>query len=423
LVAIAEHPAIRPDGSLYAGPGYDRQTGVYVARGLDIPTRTPTRDDARAGLAKLCEAVTDFPFLAGCDRAAWVALVLTLLCRELAENVPAFVIGAPTPGTGKSLLADAAAVVATGRPAPRLPEPRDPEEERKRLIALALEGDRLALIDNLERGFGSGVLALALTSGAIRDRLLGESRTVTAPWRCVLVATANNPTIWGDVQRRVIPIDLDAGVERPEERDGFRHRDLLGWVRSNRPELVGAALDIVRGYLAAGSPEVETGPTFGSFESWERVVRHSIVWAGGADPCEGRARIQAAGDPIQDARRDLLRAWWRVAELRSAHVRELIACPEIAAAFEPLCRRGVTTTTAGQTLGRLKGRPMGGLVARSENDRDGVAVWTVSPAGVAGVAGVIPGPTRDETRNTQERETTPATPATPAPGAGKVVPL
>jgi hypothetical protein len=110
----------------------------------------------------------------------------------------------------------------------------DVSEERKRLTTIAMEGDPLVLIDNVERPLGSPVLAAVLTAGYIQDRLLGHNRTVKAHVNATFIATGNNMEFAGDLVRRVVPIDINPGVERPEERRDFRHPRLLDWVAFRR---------------------------------------------------------------------------------------------------------------------------------------------------------------------------------------------
>jgi putative DNA primase/helicase len=121
-------------------------------------------------------------------------------------------------------------------------EARDPDEWRKRLVA-KLRNAPAYLVDNLRRALDSGALAMTLTAGEIEDRLLGVSETVTLPVRCTLAATANNPQVSDEMARRSVRIRLDTGMEFPEQRDRFRHPDLLAWATDNRGRLVWAALD------------------------------------------------------------------------------------------------------------------------------------------------------------------------------------
>ena len=248
----------------------------------------PTQDEWEAAVTVLLDPLFDFPFRASCDRAAAVAAILSLVARHaIAGPVPLFTPRSPAPGTGKTLLADVVAIVGTGRSAARMTAGDDDGESRKLILAVALEGAPVVLLDNVDKRLGSHALAAALTADTWADRLLGVSELVTAPLRAVWLATGNNLVFRGDLGRRVVPVDLDADMENPEERDRFRHADLRAWVEGRRPELVSAALTVLRAYHLAGRPAHGAHP-MGSFEAWDGLIRGACVGASSGDPLEGR---------------------------------------------------------------------------------------------------------------------------------------
>src|SRR5262249_12905807 len=89
---------------------------------------------------------------------------------------------------------------------------------------------------------------------------------------------------------------------------GFRHPDLLAWVREQRPRLVVAALTILRAYFVAGRPDMGC-KRWGSFEAWSRLVANCLVWLGMADPQNTRFELEEQGDRVRHARRALLFGW------------------------------------------------------------------------------------------------------------------
>ena len=148
-----------------------------------------------------------------------------------------------------------------------------------------------------------------MTTKTFEDRILGATRQVKASTtETTWFASGNNLAVKGDLGRRVIPIDLDAQVEQPETRSGFRYGNLEEAVLAKRPALVRAVLTILRAYHlhAIDRPAIEP---FGSFEAWSKYVREPLIWLGEADPCAGRARVRAEGDPELEAWRGLLVAW------------------------------------------------------------------------------------------------------------------
>jgi hypothetical protein len=232
---------------------------------------------------------------------------------------------APKMASGKTLLATIAGYIATGRAPAMMSQADDAESERKRLLAVLLEGAPIVVIDNVERPLKSDALCSVLTEPLFTDRLLGLSKTATAPTNATFVATGNNIIIAGDLTARTIVCALDPVCERPEERR-FK-LDLHEWVPAHRDELVAAALTIVRAYLAAGEPMKGKLPNFARFEDWCRFVREPLVWLDMADPCLTRKRIEAT-DPIREKLTAILAAWAEVFPVAGATVAEAVRAAE-----------------------------------------------------------------------------------------------
>ena len=313
LEGISCAPTMRPDGSILAKTGYDLDTGLYLdLNGMQHPPlpNYPTLDDVRTAIGRLQEPFRDFPFAAPCHFSATLSGIFCMICRYAIQgNVPMHAARATTRGSGKGLLIDTIHVIATGRQAPRWAQTMDEEEERKRLLTIALAGDTAVHIDNVTAPLGSASLDLALTAPTFSDRILGTQQSREAPMHAVFFCSGNNMVFQGDMARRVLPIDLDPKTERPEERDDFRYSPLLPWVLKERPVLVMAALTILKAYFVAGCPSQHIKP-LGSFEEWSTLVRQALIWAGEADPCDGREHIEAESDPEYEALNSLLTAWY-----------------------------------------------------------------------------------------------------------------
>ena len=287
LEGLIEVPTLRPDGSVITTPGYDPATLLHLApadAGGAWPAipEAPTAADISAARALLDELICDFPFISEADRANYLGLLLTPLIRPaVAGCVPLAVIDAPQAGTGKSLLSEIVALIATGRRAPLLAAPREDEEMRKRLTAVLREGAPLVIFDNVDHPLRSPSLALALTAGVWQDRVLGQSESVALPQRATWVATGNNVGLRGDLPRRSYMIRLDARRARPWLRDtaGFRHPDLLAWVEQQRARFVAALLTLARAWYVAGRPPAAS-PTVGGFFPWSQTVGGILAHAG-----------------------------------------------------------------------------------------------------------------------------------------------
>ncbi len=291
LEGVVEGPVLRADGSVLQTPGYDPASGLFYSPGAHfhpVP-ESPSSREVEDALLLLRETVCDFPFQ-GDDLhfAAWLAALLTPLARTAFEGpAPLSLIDANVPGAGKSLLADVASTILTGRPAARMSYSRDEEELRKAITGIALEATQLVLIDNVSGVFGSATLDRALTAHTWRDRLLGSNEQVEIPLQVTWMATGNNVVLAGDTPRRCLHVRLDSPEERPERRTRFRHPRLLSWVRRERGRLLPAAITLLRAYVEAGRPD-QGLPGWGSYESWSDVVRSAIVWLELPDPAETR---------------------------------------------------------------------------------------------------------------------------------------
>ncbi len=299
LEGLVEGPVLRADGSVLQSAGYDPASGLVLSPSIEfapVPA-SPTTGDVEDALILLREAVCDFPFQGDEEHfAAWLAALLTPLARAAFEGpAPLSLIDANVAGAGKSLLADVASTILTGRPAARMSYSRDEEELRKAITGIALEATQLALIDNVSGVFGSPTLDRALTAHTWRDRLLGTNTQVEIPLQVTWLATGNNVVLTGDTPRRCLHVRLDSPEERPERRTEFRHPHLLGWVRRERGRLLPAALTLLRAYARAGRPD-QGLPGWGSYESWSDLVRSAIVWLELPDPAETREDLESAGD-------------------------------------------------------------------------------------------------------------------------------
>jgi hypothetical protein len=384
LEAISDAPVMRADGTIHDTPGYDEQTRILYEPAGRWPAMavSPTQEDASRALDELLGPFADFPYVALSDRSATAALVLSMVARGAINGcVPLFVVGAPVPGAGKGLLVDAAAIIATGRAAPKMAA-ADNDETRKRLLAIAIESPAIVSIDNVEGQLGSAALAMALTAGVVTDRVLGQTEVKTASLRSVFAATGNNIQLRGDLGRRVVPIDIDPELEHPEDRDGFRHTDLLEHVARERPRLFTAAMTILRAFHLAGRPQHDRPPK-GSYVPWDRLVRGAIIWAGGADPLAGTQRIRDQGDDDLDRLRELLAAWHEKLEANEMTTAEVVqAAGETGRLYDAIAaysRGKPDSRSLGYTLRRLHGRIAGGLVVRRGTRADRRA-WSVAAA-------------------------------------------
>jgi len=184
LESVVTYPVIRADGSIIENRGYDPKSGLFIDiedGEIDVP-KTITQADAVKAVETLRDLVCDFPFEAPEHFSSWLSLILTIISRFAFDGpAPLFVIDANTRGSGKTLLAELASIIVTGQDFARMTSPRDDEEIRKRITAIALRGDPVVLIDNVAGDLGSPSFDSALTSTSWSDRVLGQSEMTTLP--------------------------------------------------------------------------------------------------------------------------------------------------------------------------------------------------------------------------------------------------
>lgn len=305
ITGIVSCPVLRPDGTILAEPGYDRQTGIYLENGESYPGLMQP-DNATA---LLCDVVCDFPFQSQEHRSAWLAFVITMVARPaFAGNAPFFLFDATAPGTGKGLLTDIATMIVEGRVACRYSWSNNNEETRKLITTVGLAGLLYMMFDNIKGTLGGAALEQMMTTGIWADRILGGNRQVTFPIRFIPAGTSNNAKLSTDMIRRTCLCKQHSKLEDPAERSDFKHPDLLEYVKQNRAELVMAALSIPAAYIKAGRPD-QNLTEWGSYQQWSDLVRNSIVWAGLPDPGETRKDLKAQSDDDTAILRGLMNAW------------------------------------------------------------------------------------------------------------------
>lgn len=392
LEGVISSPILRPNGTVLQAPGYDSETGLfYEPTGPLIQVAdNPSVEDARAACQTLFEVVCDFPFVKEAHRAAWLAMVLTPLARHaFAGPSPLFLIDANIRASGKSLLADAASFIVTGRLIARMSCPKEDDEMRKRITAIALGGDQMVLIDNIAAELGSASLDAALTGTMWKDRILGRSEIVEMPLVTTWSATGNNVVLLADTSRRVCHIRLESKLENPEQREGFRHSNLLGWVREQRPRLLSSALTILYAYCRAGRPSQNLKP-WGSFEEWSDLVRQALVWAGLPDPGETREELARSSDREAAAVRAVIQGWPEIdSDGTGFTAAKLLDRLEKAPGEYDLLRSAIldlcpapagklpSPRSLGNKLRHARGRVVGGKAIDSR-DEHGTSVWFVA---------------------------------------------
>lgn len=408
LVAIAEAPILRRDGSLHDQPGYDPETRLYYEGGAPALRLAghPDRAAAIRAAQYLLELFAEFPFAdRRQDESVTLALLLTLVQRAALPLAPLFGVSATAPGSGKGLLVEVCNLIARGRDAAIMPPPGGMDgdaETRKRITALLLQGVSSVLLDNWTSAIGGDSMNALLTSAQWSDRILGQSQTVTLPSRVTWAATGNNLTVRGDMVRRTLLVVINPQCERPEQRE-FSIKNLPELVLRRRGDYLSAIFTILRGYRLAGEPEKD-GPVLGRFEPWSRAVAAPIRWLGLPDPVISQDRLRA-DDPEMLKLAALLTAWHAVFGTETVTVASLIEAathPDriygtpprlvetrdqqnaLIEALEDIAgdRPGqINRRKLGWYLKHFAGRVLDGLALFVDNSRQNALRYRVGPAG------------------------------------------
>jgi putative DNA primase/helicase len=272
---ILTAPIFSEEGKIQTKSGYSPVTGYYlrIQDGTKVSAvpENPQEDHIRRAKEIIDELLFDFPFIDKSEKAHATCLFLSPFVRPMITGFePVFVIEAPSPGTGKTLLAQALAYPSTGRLLEAMSEGRNDEEMRKRITAKLIKSPTHVFIDNVRHQIAYSSLASAITAGIWEDRILGGSRTVQVPVTSTWVITGNNPSLSSEMARRCVRIRLDTGREQPWLRNPseFKHQNLIEWTRKNRGQLIWAALVLVQNWIAKNRPRPTGNPTMGMFEEW-----------------------------------------------------------------------------------------------------------------------------------------------------------
>lgn len=314
LTGIAESPIVTSDGEILTRNGYHAGSGYYLDLGkLDVPpvSPRPSQDDlANARRLLLEELLVDFPFVTESDRTHAVEGLLAPIVRPLVLGpTPLRMVEGSTPGSGKGKYVEVVSLITTGRPPRSTAEKHSDEEWRKGITSVLTEARTIVLIDNVARRLESGVLAKVLTDQVWSDRALGSSRQVTIPVQTCWYATGNNPRYSDEIADRMLRIRIVPNVERARERTGFRHPELIRWVREERARLLWALLTFVSAWLAAGRPRGQY--VWGSYEEYTAITGGILDTAGLPGFLGTREETYRHGQERLRPWQEFVEVWWQ----------------------------------------------------------------------------------------------------------------
>jgi putative DNA primase/helicase len=247
---VISAPTLRRDGSILHQPGYDASTRLFHwandrVRLTPAVLDHPGKDDAMAALRLLEDLLREFPFADALSRSVGLSLFLTPVIRASALDFsPLHLVRAAGAGSGKSFLVNLAHYVLTGRPCPVITAGKTAEEVEKRLDGKLLAGLPMFSIDNLVDELESDKLCVRISEPVVGIRRLGKSDIIDLENSAFVAGTGNNARLIGDLTRRHLICELDAKMERPEQRQFAQ--DPVAMVLADHGKYLSACLCIPR---------------------------------------------------------------------------------------------------------------------------------------------------------------------------------
>ncbi|KKN54151.1 hypothetical protein LCGC14_0595000 [marine sediment metagenome] len=276
LYGVRTSPYMAVDGSIVTQSGYDEQSGYYLHLGdMEMPevALQPSVDDLAEAVDLISgELLVDFAFEGPADECHAIAALMNPVIRPLINGpTPFFIFEAPGPGTGKTYLAEVITAVSAAGNGFMTNAPFGDDEWRKLLITALKTSPAVIVFDNISVKLNSSTFCLVLTtSEPWKTRDLGGTKDLTLSVNTTWIGTGNNPEMSEEVTRRTVRSRQDARVEDPSARDDWRHPDLMGWAKTNRPRLLWSIFTLVRAWMAAGRPPGDV--TMGSYDQWAKTV-------------------------------------------------------------------------------------------------------------------------------------------------------
>lgn len=330
----------------------------------------PFADAPRVWDATLRVEVVDIELPPGRDESAFLAGLMTAVCRPSLWLAPGLLIVAPQlsgAGTGKGLLARAITIIAFGQAPWAFTVGHDREELEKRISAELIGASPAVFLDNVNNSaLRSATLASAMTERPAQVRDFGRLRMLLLNSTAFVIVTGNALTVSEDLARRFITAELDARMEDPEERPflpGF-----LKSIGERRAELLADVLTIWR-WGRQNLDVLKRGRPLGSFETWCEWVRDPLLTLGCADPVERISEVKG-----KDQRRgravEILSTWW--GKHRSTPVKASEIHEDVRAVIDPQSRGRQFVT---RVVENLIGTQVGGLTMTVQR---GAGRWAVA---------------------------------------------
>jgi hypothetical protein len=274
---LAVAPVVRPDWSICWDAGYDAGSEVFVTAPGD-PMAGEVFDAARVHgtWLYLKQYFDSFAFEHESSVADCLGLALTpLIIGALppGAGIPGGVMTANHPGSGKTKLAEAIALMGAGVAA--TPQTLPAGQQMKTHITTLLNsgGKPVVIFDNIKASLDSDALESLLTSRTWMDRKFRTQDDVVLRNDTQWLFTLNNATASPDMMRRLVMVPLDTN-----KSPAIWNPNALADIAQNLTSIRTALAVLVRFWVEQGRPRGKA--TRAGFEDWFETVSGILECAG-----------------------------------------------------------------------------------------------------------------------------------------------
>lgn len=271
---VAPAPIVRPDFTIRWERGWDEATGTWVTPGLKEDRRLI---DSGFDLRTLFDAfpLSDRALTADCLAAALTPLISTAIEGAL----PAMIVSARKPGSGKTELSILCSMLGNG--GGKTTSWRTGDEFSKLLNTYVATDQRAVIFDNIKTTIEAPELEGVITNRTVSYRRMHSHTEVELHSNTTFYMTANGATVSPDMVRRSIVIMLDKDAH-PVTWDGT----LKKRVKVGQAALVTLMCHMIEQWRIAGCPAGSVD--FSNFEEWSRTTSGILECAGIAGMFTGR---------------------------------------------------------------------------------------------------------------------------------------
>ena len=322
LDQITSTPFWTPGGRPVMDPGYSPEARTVLI--APPPVRADLWESGAHAIGWLADEMLEgFPWAGTGERANYLGALLVPMVRAMIPGpVPLLNIEASKRGSGKSLLATLIQLVY-GLTPEVAPLPRDEAEVEKRILSILRSANPVHVWDNVRHSVESPAFEAVLTTDNYTGRLLGFSQDLRLPVKQLWIMTSNNARMSDDLSRRTTRVRLVPDTEHPEDRADFKHADIQGWCKANRPQILSALWQAVSEWIAAGMPAPAHGRTLGSYHRFAEVIGGILYHAGEfsflANVAESRTELSTDAAEWHP----FLATWWQARGRTPAKAKDL----------------------------------------------------------------------------------------------------